>query len=82
MNIGHVDDLELDENNWTVTKVYIKLDDSVAKIYGVKGGFMSKAELPLPLSLVGSIGADTIYLTEKITDIDSLREQVESHRSL
>jgi sporulation protein YlmC with PRC-barrel domain len=81
-SIGKVDDIEVDDNNWTVKSVNVKLDDDVAKLFGVKGGMMTKSEIPIPGNLMGPIGEDSITLKEAITDINSLREQVEIHHSL
>jgi sporulation protein YlmC with PRC-barrel domain len=80
MNIGQVEDVELD-NNWGVTNVDVKLNDDVAKLYGTKGGFMTKSVLPLPSDIVGPIEKE-ITLKEPITHINSLRERVETSRSL
>ncbi len=81
MNIGEVEDVELDDN-WAVTKVDVKLNDDVAKLFGTKGGFMTKSVVPLPSNIVGQIRENNITLKEQITDINSLREQVEISRSL
>ncbi|MCW4029380.1 MAG: PRC-barrel domain-containing protein [Candidatus Bathyarchaeota archaeon] len=80
MRIGEVEDVELDDNTWTVTKVDVKLTDEVAKLYGTKSGFMSKSVVPLPSNVVGPITGDDIVLKEQVTDINSLREQIETSR--
>ena len=82
MAIGKVEDVELDDNNWTVSSVNVKLEDDVAKLFGMKGGMMTKSEVALPANLMGPIGEDTITLKEAITDVNSLREQVETHHAL
>jgi sporulation protein YlmC with PRC-barrel domain len=82
MMLGKVEDVELDENNWTVTTVDVKLDSNVEKLYGEKSGFMKNSILPLPANLMGPIGEDSIYLTEKITDVESLRQQIETKRAI
>jgi sporulation protein YlmC with PRC-barrel domain len=82
MAIGKVEDVEVDDNNWAVTTVNVKLDDDVAKLFGLKGGMMTKSEVPLPASLMGPIGEDSITLKEAITDVNSLREQVETHHAI
>ncbi len=81
-HIGKVEDVELDDNNWTVTTVYVRLTDEIAKVFGSKGGFMVKQVVPLPGSLMGPIGEDTIYLKEEITDANALLEKVEKHRAI
>jgi sporulation protein YlmC with PRC-barrel domain len=81
MLIGKVEDIELDENNWTVT-VEVKVEDSIEKLYGEKSGFMKKSIMPLPAALMGPIGEDSIYLNEKITDVESLRAQIETKRAI
>jgi sporulation protein YlmC with PRC-barrel domain len=82
IEIGKVEDVEIDDNNWAVTTVHVKLDDDVAKIFGLKGGMMTKSEVPLPASLMGPIGEESIILKEQITDVNALREQVETHHAL
>lgn len=80
MRIGEVENVELDDNTWTVTKVDVKLTDEVAKLYGTKSRFMSKSVVPLPSNVVGPITGDDIILKEQVTDINSLREQIETSR--
>jgi sporulation protein YlmC with PRC-barrel domain len=82
MLIGKVEDVELDENNWTATTVEVKLESNVEKLYGEKSGFMKKSILPLPAHLMGPIGEDSIYLNEKVTDVESLRQQIETKRAI
>jgi sporulation protein YlmC with PRC-barrel domain len=82
MMIGKVEDIELDENNWTVTTVDVKLESSIEKLYGEKSGFMKKSILPLPANLMGPIGPDSIYLKETVTDVESLRQQIETKRAI
>ena len=43
---------------------------------------MKNSILPLPANLLGPIGEDSIYLTEKITDVESLRQQIETKRAI
>jgi sporulation protein YlmC with PRC-barrel domain len=81
MMIGKVEDVELDDNNWTVTTVDVKLEDSVAKLFGEKT-WMKKNIVPLPGHLMGPITEDTIYLNEKVTDIQSLVAQIETKRAI
>ena len=82
MMIGKVEDVELNDNTWAVTTVDVKLDDNVAKLYGEKSGMMKKSIVPLPANIMGPIGEDSIYLNEKISDVESLREQVETKRAI
>ncbi len=81
MMIGKVEDIELDENSWAVTTVEVKLDDNVAKLFGEKT-WMKKNLVPLPASLMGPIGEDSIYLNERVTDIQSLVQQIETKRAI
>jgi sporulation protein YlmC with PRC-barrel domain len=82
IEIGKVEDVEIDDNNWAVSTVTVKLNDDVAKIFGMKGGMMTKSEVPLQASLMGPIGEESIILKEAISDINALREQVEIHHAL
>ena len=82
MMIGEVEDIELDENTWIVKTAYVKLEDEVAKLYSVKGGFMTKSVAPLPGSLMGPMMDDKITLKEPIKDVNSLLEQVQTSRSI
>jgi sporulation protein YlmC with PRC-barrel domain len=82
MMIGKVEDVELNDNTWAVTEVDVKLEDAVAKLYGEKSGMMKKSIVPLPGTLMGPIQGDTIYLNEKVSDVESLREQIETKRSI
>ncbi len=81
MMIGKVEDVELDDNNWAVTTVDVKLEDNVAKLFGEKT-FMKKNIVPLPGHLMGPISGDTIYLSEKVADIPSLIAQIETKRAI
>ena len=81
MMIGKVEDIELDENSWAVTTVEVKLDDNVAKLFGEKT-WMKKNLVPLPASLMGPIGEDSIYLNERVTDVQSLVQQIETKRAI
>lgn len=82
MMVGKVEDIELDENNWTVTSVDVKLEDNVAKLFGEKSGLMKKSIVPLPAHLMGPMQGDTIYLNERVTDINSLIQQIETKRAI
>jgi len=81
MMIGKVEDVELDENNWAVTSVEIKLEDNAAKLYSEKSGVMKESIVLLPVHLMGLIGPESINLNGKITDIESLHEQIETKRT-
>lgn len=82
MMIGKVEDVELNDSTWAIKTVDVKLEDNVAKLYGEKSGIMKKSIVPLPGNLMGPIEGDTIYLNEKISDVESLRDQVETKRSI
>jgi len=81
MMIGKIEDVELDDNNWAVTTVDVKLEDNVAKLFGEKT-FMKKNIVPLPGHLMGPISEDTIYLSEKVADIPALVAQIETKRAI
>ena len=81
MMIGKVEDVELDDNTWIVTTVEVKLDDNVAKLFGEKT-WMKKNLVPLPASLMGPIGEESIYLNEKVSDVPSLVQQIETKRAI
>ncbi len=81
MMIGKVEDIEIDDNNWAVTEVEVKLEDNVAKLFGEKT-FMKKNMVPMPAHLMGPIQGDTVYLSEKVTDIPSLVAQIETKRAI
>ena len=75
--LGKVDDLELDDLTRTPVTLYVELSDQMAKTYVAKSGFMTKSVVPLPFKMVGSIG-DTVMLTEEITNISELQNQVQT----
>ncbi len=79
--LGTVEDLELDDLTRTPVTLYVELSDQVAKTYVVKSGFMTKSVVPLPFKMVGSIG-DSVMLTEEITNIKELQNQVQTERGL
>jgi sporulation protein YlmC with PRC-barrel domain len=80
MLMGEVDGIEIDENNWTIRQVDVSLAKEMEKLFDVKSGMMSKSIVPLPVSLMGPIGADSITLKEEISDPKKLLEQVSSER--
>ena len=84
MMIGKVEDVNLDETTWAVSSVDVRLEDAVAKLFGEKAGIGKKLVVPVPGNLVGSmhLDTDTIYLTDKITDIESLKAQIETKRAM
>jgi sporulation protein YlmC with PRC-barrel domain len=77
MLIGKVEDVELDETTWGLKSVDVKLEDEVAKLYGAKGGFMTKSVVPLPATLIGQMGED-IMLKEEIKDVSSLLDHLKT----
>jgi sporulation protein YlmC with PRC-barrel domain len=79
--LGKVDDLELDDLTRTPVTLYVELSDQVAKTYVPKSGFMTKSVIPLPFKMIGSIG-DTVMLTEEITNISELQNQVKTERGI
>jgi sporulation protein YlmC with PRC-barrel domain len=80
MLMGEVDGIELDENNWTVLQVDVSLAKEMEKLFDVKSGMMSKSIVPLPVSIMGPIEADSITLKEEISDPKKLLEQTSTER--
>jgi sporulation protein YlmC with PRC-barrel domain len=80
VKIGEVEDVEIDDNNWTVKALDVKMNEDIAKIYGEKAGFMKKEIVPLPANMLGPIG-ENVTLKEEITDFESLRGQMRTERS-
>ncbi len=80
MLMGEVDGIELDENNWTIRQVDVALAKEVEKLFGVESGMMSKSVVPLPVSIMGPIQAESVTLKEEITDPKQLLEQVSTER--
>ncbi len=80
IKIGKVEDVELDDNDWSVTALDVKMNDDIAKIYGEKAGFLKKEVVPLPANMLGPIG-DNVTLKEEITDFDSLRGSIRTERA-
>lgn len=74
MLIGKVKNVELDEKNWAITIVEIKLDDTI--FCSKNGGTIKESIILLPARLMGPIGEE-IYLNEKINDVKSLCGQIE-----
>jgi sporulation protein YlmC with PRC-barrel domain len=81
IKIGKVEDVELDDNNWSVTALDVKMNDDIAKIYGEKAGFMKKEIVPLPAKMLGPIG-ENVTLKEEITDFDALRGSIRTERAI
>ncbi len=83
VKIGQIKDVEVDENNWSVKIVDIKMNDDVAKIYGEKAGFFQKKIVPLPATMLGPVSGDTVTLKEELSDKDfeNLRSEIRTERS-
>ena len=79
IKIGKVEDVEIDDSNWSVKALDVRMNDDIAKIYGEKAGFMKKEIVPLPANMLGPIG-DNVTLKEEITDFDALRESMRIER--
>lgn len=77
MEIGELDDFEIDEHTWSIKTLYVVLRDDVAKMYGIKTGFRREAVVPIPANLVGPMMGETINLKEEIKDINALRQKIE-----
>jgi sporulation protein YlmC with PRC-barrel domain len=80
MLMGEVNGIEVDENNWTITQVEVSLAKEMEKLFDIKSGMMSKSVVPLPVSIMGPIGADSITLKEEIKDPKELLERATSER--
>jgi sporulation protein YlmC with PRC-barrel domain len=78
--MGEVDAIEIDENNWTISHVDVSLTKEMEHLFDIKSGVMSKSIVPLPTSLLGPIGPESITLKEEIADPKQLVEQVTSER--
>jgi sporulation protein YlmC with PRC-barrel domain len=62
--VGEIDGIEVDENNWTITDVDVKLASETEKLFDVKSGMTSKSIVPIPISLFGPMGMDSVQLKE------------------
>ncbi len=71
--LGKLADLDLDDLTLTPVAFHVELSDEVAKTYGAKSGFMKKSVIPLPIKMIRTPIADTVMLTEEITNINELR---------
>ncbi len=80
VKIGKIEDVEIDDNNWSVKALDVKMNDDIEKIFGEKAGFMKKQIVPLPANMLGPIG-DNVTLKEEITDFEALRSQMRTERS-
>lgn len=80
VKIGKVEDVEIDDNNWAVKALDVRMNEDISKIYGEKAGFMKKEIVPLPANMLGPIG-DNVTLKEEITDFESLRGQIKTERN-
>ncbi len=80
IKIGKVEDVEIDDNNWSVKALDVRMNDDIAKVYGEKAGFMKKEIIPLPANMLGPIG-DNVTLKEEIKDFDALRGSMRTERS-
>ncbi len=79
IKIGKVEDVEIDDNNWTVKALDVRMNEDIAKIYGEKAGFMKKEIVPLPANMLGPIG-DNVTLKEEIKDFEALRDSMRTER--
>lgn len=71
--MGEVNGIEIDESNWTVKEIDVALSREVEKIFGIHVGFGGKALVPVAVSFLGPVGADSITLKENIT-FDDMKE--------
>lgn len=80
MLMGEVAGIEIDENNWAITEIEVALAKEMEKLFDIKSGMMSKSIVPLPVSMMGPIGPDSITLKQEISDPKELVEKVTSER--
>jgi sporulation protein YlmC with PRC-barrel domain len=80
MMMGEVDAIEINEQDWSISEVDVALTKEMEKIFDVKTGLMTKAVVPLPVSMMGAIEGDTIKLKEEIKDPQALLQQAQTER--
>jgi sporulation protein YlmC with PRC-barrel domain len=78
--MGEVASIEVDENNWAITEVDVSLTKEMEHLFDIKSGMMSQSIIPLPVSLMGPIGTESITLKEEIKDPKELIAKVTSAR--
>jgi sporulation protein YlmC with PRC-barrel domain len=81
MLMGEVDSIEVNEQNWSITEVDVALTKEMEKIFDIKTHAMSKAVVPLPITMMGPIEDDSIKLKEEIKDPQALLNQATTERS-
>jgi sporulation protein YlmC with PRC-barrel domain len=81
MLMGEVDSIEVNEQNWSITEVDVALTKEMEKIFDIKTHAMSKAVVPLPITMMGPIEEDSIKLKEEIKDPQALLNQATTERS-
>ncbi|MGD6851224.1 MAG: PRC-barrel domain-containing protein [Candidatus Bathyarchaeia archaeon] len=80
MLMGEVDAIQIDENNWTITEVDVSLDKEMEKLFDVKTGRMSKTIVPLPVSMMGPIGPESITLKQELENPKEYLDKATSER--
>ncbi len=80
MLMGEVNGIEIDENNWTITEIDVALAKEMENLFDVKSGMMSKSVVPIPVSMLGPIGPESITLKQEIKDPKEYLEKVTSER--
>lgn len=81
MLMGEVDAIEMNEQDWSIKEVDVALTKEMEKIFDIKTHAMSKAVVPLPISMMGPIEEDSIKLKEEIKDPQALLNQATTERN-
>jgi hypothetical protein len=81
MLMGEVDAIEVNETDWSIREVDVALTKEMEKIFDIKTHAMSKAVVPLPITMMGPIEEDSIKLKEEIKDPQALLNQATTERS-
>ena len=74
--LGEVSGVEIDENTWAVKEIDVALSKEVEKLFNIKAGFRSKIIVPIPASLLGPIGSDSITLNKEIEEPKEFIEKI------
>jgi sporulation protein YlmC with PRC-barrel domain len=76
IHLGEIDGIEVDENNWAITDIDVKLTNDAEKLFDLKSGMTHKSIMPIPVNLFGPIGLDRVTLTEVVADPKELVARV------
>ena len=67
--MGDVEGVDVNENTWQVSTLYVNLSDEAAAGFGIRKPFMSKVTVCLPTQVVGTVG-DVLTLNEPLSNLD------------